>query len=314
MASLEDQARRVIDAQFNGNRAMLSVVMKSLIHDVVIPALASSGLLGKVVFQGGTALQRFYASQRFSEDLDFVCGQGKTLTLEPESFELLGKRFEEDINGILLSKYDISADRITLKKPKDPYSLKEMGVTVQVWQLRVPIDLRGEKQMVKVEVANVPSYQPENKFWPTMITPSNSMVPSAPTLLKVESVSEILADKIVALSCRRHLKYRDVWDYHILGTQGVKTKDSLVEQKFADYGVDQEALLDHLDEKITTLSKIKSASHSFWQEMSRFVFPEAVDQYKGVGLDADMIKSSLKLLIDISEKIEDNLDRGPSMR
>ncbi len=312
MPSLEDQARRIIDAQFNGSTAMLPIVMKSLIHDAVIPALASSGLLGKVVFQGGTALQRFYASQRFSEDLDFVCGQEKTLTLEPELFEDLGKRFEEDIHRILLNKYDISAGNITLKKPKDPYSLKGQDVKVQVWQLRVPVDLQGVKQMVKVKVTNVPSYQPENKFWPTMITPANSMVPSAPTLLRVESISEIMADKIVALSCRRHVKYRDIWDYHILATRGVKAEDGLVEQKFADYGVDQEALLDHLDEKISTLSKTDSAAQSFWQEMSRFVFPEAVSQYKGVGLDTDMIKSSLKLLIDITEKIEDNLDRGPS--
>lgn len=313
MLSLEDQARRLIEAQFNGSTAMLPIVMKSLIHDAVIPALDSSGLLGKVVFQGGTALQRFYASQRFSEDLDFVCGQGKTLTLEPEMFIDLGKQFEEDINKILLRKYDIDAGSITLKKPKDPYSLKGQDVKVQVWQLRVPVDLQGVKQMVKVEVANVPAYQPENNFWPTMTAPANAMSPNAPTLLKVESISEIMADKIVALSCRRHVKYRDIWDYHILASRGVKADDRLVEQKFADYGVDQETLLDHLDEKISTLSKTDSASQRFWQEMSRFVFPDATNQYKNVGLDTDMIKSSLKLLIDVSEKIKDNLDRGPSL-
>jgi hypothetical protein len=305
MPSLEDQARRLIDSRFNGNSELLPNMMKALIHDAVIPALAISGLLGKVVFRGDTALQRFYSNHRFSEDLDFVCGQGKTLTLEPESFESLGERFEEVINKILLNKYDINAGSIMFKKSKDPYSIKGQDVKVQVWQLSVPVDLYGEKQVVKVEVANVPSHQPVNKFWHTMIA-SNSIGPGVPSFLRVESITEIMADKIVALACRRYLKYRDVWDYHILLSQRVKIDDSLVEQKFADYGIDQAVLLDHLYEKIFTLRQTVSASQSFWKEMSRFVWPESLHQYKDTGLDATMIKTALKLLTDVSEKIEDN--------
>ena len=105
----------------------------------------------------------------------------------------------------------------------------------------------------------------------------------------------------------------NIWDYHILGSRGVKTKNSLVEQKYADYGVNKEDLLDHLNKKISTLSQTKSAIQDFWLEMSRFVFPESVNQIKDLGLDAEMIESSRKLLIDISEKIENKLDRGHSI-
>ncbi len=80
---------------------MLPVIMKSLIHDEVLPALQQSGILKNLVFQGGTALQRFYGNRRFSEDLDFVCGQGKSLKLDPADFESIGPLFEKSVRSAL---------------------------------------------------------------------------------------------------------------------------------------------------------------------------------------------------------------------
>src|ERR1700712_6019885 len=61
--------RRSIEAGMDQN------LMKEAIHLHLLSALSDAGILRHVVFQGGTALRLCYGGERYSEDLDFVCGK-----------------------------------------------------------------------------------------------------------------------------------------------------------------------------------------------------------------------------------------------
>src|SRR3972149_582687 len=61
--------RRGIEAGMDQN------LMKEAIHLHLLSALSEAGVLQHVIFQGGTALRLCYGGERYSEDLDFVCGK-----------------------------------------------------------------------------------------------------------------------------------------------------------------------------------------------------------------------------------------------
>ncbi len=306
---LHSQAEQLILSRYGGEMGMLPVIMKSLIHDEVLPALQQSGILKKFVFQGGTALQRFYNSKRFSEDLDFVCGQGKSLRFDPDDFEKMGSVFEQSVRTALARKYSLEVDSIVLRKPKDPYALRGQDVKVQVWQLKVPISDQGTKQMVKIEVANVPSYQSESRIWPVMMPDNVNLEPAPIVILDVESQAEIMADKVVALACRNHIKHRDIWDYHILESQGIVPQADIVQKKFKDYGIKPEVLLFNLKDKLASFSKKDQVTEEFWQEMERFVFPGVANQMKEMKMNSRMIESARAVLQKTKQMIERHLDQ-----
>src|SRR5438552_4909837 len=60
-------------------------LVKEAIHLHLLSALSDVGVLGHVVFQGGTALRLCYGGERYSEDLDFVCGRSEEHTSELQS-------------------------------------------------------------------------------------------------------------------------------------------------------------------------------------------------------------------------------------
>jgi hypothetical protein len=54
---------------------MEQILIKEAIHLHLLSALSDAGVLRHIVFQGGTALRLCYGGERYSEDLDFVCGK-----------------------------------------------------------------------------------------------------------------------------------------------------------------------------------------------------------------------------------------------
>src|SRR6478672_7011233 len=77
--------RRGIEAGMDQN------LMKEAIHLHLLSALSEAGVLQHVVFQGGTALRLCYGGERYSEDLDFVCGKAGAY-LDKVEFEKLIRR------------------------------------------------------------------------------------------------------------------------------------------------------------------------------------------------------------------------------
>src|SRR5882724_7065105 len=134
-------------------------LVKEAIHLHLLSALSDAGVLRHVVFQGGTALRLCYGGERYSEDLDFVCGKAGSYVDKVE-FDRLVRDALEATKKSLHRDFAIDPDQIGLKQPADPMGMKTDSVSVTAWQIIVPIGPapRSPKSRVKIEFANVPSY------------------------------------------------------------------------------------------------------------------------------------------------------------
>src|SRR6476620_6657088 len=102
--------RRGIEAGMDQN------LMKEAIHLHLLSALSEAGVLQHVVFQGGTALRLCYGGERYSEDLDFVCGKAGSYFTDVEFKELIEAALETT-RKTLSRDFGIAADQISLKNP-----------------------------------------------------------------------------------------------------------------------------------------------------------------------------------------------------
>jgi predicted nucleotidyltransferase component of viral defense system len=266
-------------------------LVKEAIHLHLLSALSDAGVLRHVVFQGGTALRLCYGGERYSEDLDFVCGKAGSY-VDTVAFEQLVRTALEATKKSLHRDFNIGQDQITLKQPSDPLGIKSNSVSVVAWQIVVPISPtpRSPKSRVKLEFANVPSYD----SGPNMAKATPGLVQTQDVILTVESANEILADKAVALTARATLKYRDVWDvWYLVNKLNAQADRNIVAQKFADYGTSNaEARARHRREDLAKSSTAKS----FLGEMKRFLPAKRVAEMSDAGLHGTMLAASSDLI------------------
>jgi len=225
--------RRGIEADMDQN------LMKEAIHLHLLSALSEAGVLQHVVFQGGTALRLCYGGERYSEDLDFVCGKAGSYPKDIDFDGLVGKAMETTTRT-LRRDFDIDARQITLKRPARPQLIEGSGVNVATWQIVVPVSQtpRTPKSRIKIEFANIPSYD----FKPIAVGVTPGLVQIQDVILNTETANEILADKAVALTARTALKFRDVWDvWYLVNRLGATTDREMVLKKIADYGTSDHA-------------------------------------------------------------------------
>ena len=285
-SSIEGFIRREgIEAEMEQN------LVKEAIHLHLLSAMSDAGILRYAVFQGGTALRLCYNGERYSEDLDFVCGKAGSYFTDVE-FEELIEAALETTKKTLNRDFGIAPDQISLKKPEHPNLVKQTPITVAAWQIIVPIEAtpRAPKSRIKIEFANVPAY--DTKPVPVKARPGLVQVPDV--ILTAETANEILADKAVALTARVVLKYRDVWDVWYLQNMLNATVDrDVVHKKFADYGTsDTEA---KAEQRLTDLSKAATAN-AFLAEMKRFLPAKRVAQITQGGLHHSILAESGDLL------------------
>lgn len=248
--------------QYSGLRP---TVEKELLHYEILSALSSENLLSDLVFQGGTCLRMIHQSARLSEDLDFVGGTDFDYTKLTAIKECL-----QDHIG---TRYGV---RVNVSEPA-PDKLTGDGIMVGRW--KVSVETQGEDrsapwQKIKLEVANVPSYTRETR-------PIRLNYPEVPggfgtVLINCESLNEILADKYVALTCRRALKARDIWDIAWLRQRNVVVDTDLVARKFQDYR-ESGSLADRLGVRMAALPAFIKGP-VFEQEMRRFLLPKSVEE------------------------------------
>ena len=266
-------------------------LVKEAIHLHLLSAMSDAGILRHAVFQGGTALRLCYGGDRYSEDLDFVCGKAGSYFTDVEFKELIEAALETT-KKTLNRDFGIAADRISLKKPPHPDLVKLEPITVAAWQIIVPIEAtpRAPRSLIKIEFANVPAY--ETKPMPVRATPG--LVQVQDVILTVETPNEILADKAVALTAREVLKFRDVWDVWFLQNKlDAKVDREVVQKKFADYGTsDMEA---KAEKRLAELSS-EATPNAFLSEMKRFLPAERVAQLSETGLQHSILTESGDLL------------------
>jgi len=250
--------------QQQGRAHMRAVIEKELLHYDILFALDQEGFLDKLTFQGGTALRLCYGAPRFSEDLDFVGGydfQKKDLV-----------SLKTCIETYLKKRYDLV---VSVKEPKIvEETLDERGIKINKWQICIvmhPERPDFPKQMIKVEIANIPAYIREPR--PLQAHYDFLLDGYSDTLVMVETFDEIFADKLISLvNCQVYVRYRDIWDLHWLKQQGARFQLALIQQKIADYKIT------NYFEKVEDFRKRSKTiiyGEAFKLQMSRFL-PEDV--------------------------------------
>lgn len=244
----------------HGRSHMRPVIEKELLHYDILFALDKAGLLDRLTFQGGTSLRLCYGAQRFSEDLDFAGG------IDFESKHLL--EIKDCLENYLSKHYGLE---VSVKEPNDILKESDRGnVNVSIWQIRLvthPERKDLPKQMIKLEVANIPAYTRE----PKQILSNYDFLPDGytDTIIMVETLDEILADKITAfVCCHTHVRHRDIWDFNWLKQKKARFNLNLVLKKIQDYKVKNFEV--NLENMKTQLHDIIHGS-KFKAEMSRFL-------------------------------------------
>jgi predicted nucleotidyltransferase component of viral defense system len=236
--------------------ALRPVVEKELLHHDVLREMNKAGYLAGLTFIGGTCLRSCYGSERLSEDLDFSGG----FDFKREDLAALGRRLKDALE----SKYDLP---VSVSEPE-----KETGNT-DTWKIK--IITRPERpgfpaQKIHIDICALPSYNRK----PVMLK-HNYGVESGTTglILYAEDLSEILADKIIAIALRpNRVKNRDLWDVVWLNQRNTPFSRELLEKKLSDRKM---SVPEFSFAYTRRLESLKDRQAAFLAEMRRFLSPAA---------------------------------------
>lgn len=227
--------------------------LQEMVQKTILASLSREGLFNYIVFQGGTSLRFFYENPRFSEDLDFVLRENE------KRFDLTSK----------ISKIKSFVDNSFPFLDGTDIDVQKNDHDMQRFIFKTKSDVSEQRLHIHIELANVPSYSNEVKI--LNYPPLNPAV-------RVEDLSEILADKITALGNRDYLKGRDIWDvYFLIFEKQINVPWGLVRKKAKDYGTTPEILKDEL---IVAGKKLReNGVLILTNEMKRFLPKPLFDQY-----------------------------------
>ncbi|MBR6612061.1 MAG: nucleotidyl transferase AbiEii/AbiGii toxin family protein [Campylobacter sp.] len=253
-----------------------SVIIKEMLHLDILKALSDCEISKQIAFQGGTALRLCYQGARYCEDLNFVlCNE--SLDFDKELF----REFEEAFIKSIKDKYNLE---IELIYPKNDENI------VQKWIAKINLPIENRKEGINIEVCKIPSYDNKIKNIRNYYNPKHT----EDIFLRVESLDEILADKIIAFGAREYIKYRDLWDIKFLKDRNIILNNKFVENKINDYKISDFDKL--LDEKLYILNN-EDLKENFFQEMSRFLKPKLLNKLIELDYFSD-IKKEINQLYD----------------
>jgi predicted nucleotidyltransferase component of viral defense system len=288
-ANFNSLVERVLEE--NGGSSHRPVIEKELLHYDILFALDQAGILDELVFQGGTSLRLCYGSNRYSEDLDFAGGYDfNTKTLA---------KMKDAIEKYIGDRYGLE---ITVKEPnalKD--ELKYAELRIDKWQIAIvtaPEQKSIAKQRIKLEVANIPAYTKV----PLPLKQNYEFLPDGyrDTLIYVESLDEVMADKIISLpATQKYVRHRDIWDLMWLQQEGASINKDFIQKKINDYKI--ERFMGKLDARIASIESIINGSE-FDQEMKRFLNQEAYDRTLGKAKFRIYLISNLVALLTSAKK------------
>ena len=258
-------------------------IFKEIMHYEILETLFNlKDIQNTLVFQGGTSLRLCYNNDRYSEDLDFVIH--KDSEFNKEFMDYFKSVFVEKI----LKKYNLQAEIIDPKKDE--------GI-VQRWNAKVFLPSNHKKTKINIEIAKIPSHS--NHFKP--IKNNYDELMNKRIFVQVETLEEILADKILALSQRPYLKFRDLWDIEWLKNNKIQINYDLIMLKIKDYKCDNfiELLINRKKEL-----ENPNITNYFLSEMIRFLDIEYFNHIKNINF-FNSIKETINNEID---SIVDNLN------
>lgn len=247
--------------------ALRTVIEKELLHYDILRAMSGAGFLKNLTFMGGTCLRDCHGSPRLSEDLDFTGGFEFSKSDMAELGEVIQKAIEK--------KYALP---VIVTEPT-----KEMGNT-ETWKIKVItrperpdfpalFATKFPSQKINIDICMLPSRERKVSM---LKNPYGIDMGTDGVLLYVESLSEILCDKVIAFARRpNRVKNRDLWDIHWLSQKNVSLKKDLLLQKLDDRKI---AEADFWEQYKARCGQIKAGQKDFLFEMRRFLAPSAFSE------------------------------------
>jgi len=231
------------------------VIEKEILHHDIMTVLHRAGILQRLTFIGGTSLRLCYNSSRLSEDLDFTAG----LDFEPKEFAGLG----DELQNYLVNKYGLS---VTVREPKlTNTDTSTWKITIEKHNNRP--DLPSQK--MHIDVCSLPSFDILNR---PIMDHYGINSPMAGLPIPVQSMQEILADKMIAFAYReRRIKPRDVWDIVWLKQQGVNQMPELVLKKLDVRKKPLEDFNEKISKHALLVENDTDTKINFHNEMKRFL-------------------------------------------
>lgn len=252
---LKQQIRQIV--QENPDYAAVTpVIEKEILHHDIMDVLIKQGAMQRLTFIGDTSLRMCYNSSRLSEDLDFNGGHN----FKPSDFDGL----ESEIQTYIQNKYETD---VWVNKPSD----KQQGDTVS-WKISIIKEASRPdlpRQKMHIDVCAIPSFDLEKR---PLINHYNIVVPTEGILVPVQSLQEMLADKLIALAYRaRRIKPRDIWDIVWIKQRGTHLSKILVEKKLIARQKQTEDFRQALSVQLGKLMSEDEVRNDFNMEMSRFI-------------------------------------------
>lgn len=187
---MKSQAQAIIQSADNPHQAQL--LLREYLQHLILRQLFEQKLLGKWIFQGGTALRIVHGINRFSEDLDFHLNETTT------DFSLTASVTKLS-NDLQLQGYTISVSKISERNVRSAFIgfeglLYELGLSPHV----------NAKLSVKIEVDTYPpaGFQVQqvmiNRYFPYSVS--------------VHDLPSFMAGKLHAILQRPYIKGRDYYD------------------------------------------------------------------------------------------------------
>lgn len=195
------------------NRERHNLVMGQIIKDFYSNPLLAS-ILG---FKGGTCAYYFYGLPRFSTDLDF-----DLLKTDEET----QKKVYEEVEKILL-KYGVIKDK-----------------TIKIFTIWFLLSYGDTDHNIKIEIS---TRRPENN-----IGDYYSFEELLGTPVLIAQPPYMFANKLVALTDRKKMVMRDIFDIHYFASKNWEVKKEIVELK------SKEKFINHLQNCILAIENIKS--------------------------------------------------------
>lgn len=252
---LKQQIRQIV--QSNPDYAAITpVIEKEILHHDIMDVLIKQGVMQRLTFIGGTSLRICYNSSRLSEDLDFNAGHD----FKPSEFAGL----ESEIQTYIQNKYETE---VWVNKPTD----EQLGDTLS-WKISIvkePNRPDLPRQKMHIDVCAIPSFDITKR---PLVNHYDIVVPTEGILVPVQTLQEILADKMIALAYRaKRIKPRDIWDIVWIKQRGIEISKTLVAQKLNARNKQADEFRLALSTAITRLMTEEETHNDFNMEISRFI-------------------------------------------
>jgi len=184
----------------------------------------------RLVFQGGTAIRWCHNGGRFSEDIDFVTH------LERSALERMMQAIEAPVARESIAHFGQGRLTVTPRGQRDEEVAWRVAFEPQNSRDRIMVKIECERLQEGVTPATEPRVLGMQNAVSYLLARGEFRIPRPNSVMVVETLEEILSDKVRALLERTYLKGRDIYDvWHLRERLHVPVVRDVVERKFSCY-------------------------------------------------------------------------------